>query len=540
MKAYIKENLKKIIIITAIVVCTVIGIGTSVLVAKILPDASKLQFVSCNMVAGDSYEYTGQEIEPEIQNIVFLNEDNQTVVVDAGGFDVIQYFDNVSLGDASIELSLDGYRETVIINKVFSIVPGQVKDLKVSNSSRENISLIWGQVVGADGYIVHRSVDNGATFEQVLNIANGENCVYQDTNISLNSTYVYKVNAYMSEESGLIHGKSSGIISQKTPLETPVMSTVANQAYNTLLVQWELVDGASGYQVYRSSTKDGEYQCIAEISDGSVTTYTDSTCTCGVEYFYYIKAKQTMDLQAVYGDASGVMSGKTLPNQVRLSGKTTDGNTKVTLSWKKSDGAQGYEIYRSKSDTSNFSLIQTIESADILTWSESGLDKQTAYYYKVRPYCIVNGANIKGNFSGSYEKDVTYVYSGPDVSGEVSALTQYAGYKYVYGGTSANGWDCSGFTQYVFKNHFGISLPRSSAQQASGGTKISKSNRSEWRAGDLLFYTEGAGVSHVAIYLGNGQMIHALNEKHDTLIQGVDYYEKWDKKTSLTCVRRYF
>ena len=540
MKTYIKENMKKIIIITAILVCAVLGVGTGVLVAKILPDASKLQLVACHMDVNNSYEYTGQAVEPRIKHIVFRTEDGETVLIEKEAIDIVQYMNNVELGQASVEVTLDGYRETALLNDVFTIVLGQVKELNVESASRENINLTWKQVVGANGYIVYRSADNGVTFEQVQTIDNGETCAYQDVNISSNSTYIYKVNAYIAQESGEVHGKASGIVRQETPLATPVMSSVKNQAYNTLLVQWEAVDGAAGYQVYRSLKKDGEYECIAEISDGSTLSYTDNTCSCGIEHFYYVKAAQAIGTHKTYGEASQILSGKTLPNQVRLSGKTTDGNTKVTLSWKKSSGAQGYEIFRSKDDKSNFSLIKTIESADTLTWAESGLDKQTTYYYKVRPYCVVNGANIKGNFSGAYEKDVTFVYNGPEISGDLSVLKQYAGYKYVYGGTSTKGWDCSGFVKYVFKKHFGISLPRTSAQQATRGTKISKSNRSEWKAGDLLFYTEGSGVSHVAIYLGNGQMIHALSERYDTLIQGVDYYEKWDKKTSLTCVRRYF
>ena len=55
-----------------------------------------------------------------------------------------------------------------------------------------------------------------------------------------------------------------------------------------------------------------------------------------------------------------------------------------------------------------------------------------------------------------------------------------------------------------------------------------------------MFYTEGGGVSHVAIYLGNGQLIHALSEKYDTLVQDVDYYERWDRATALIAVKRIF
>ena len=111
----------------------------------------------------------------------------------------------------------------------------------------------------------------------------------------------------------------------------------------------------------------------------------------------------------------------------------------------------------------------------------------------------------------------------------------------MFGGTSpTKGWDCSGFVQYVYKKHFGVTLPRTSGEQAGRGTTVSKNSRSTWKPGDLLFYKQNGRVSHVAIYLGNGQMIHALNPKYDTLIQGVDYYENWDPKTTLYCIKRIF
>lgn len=82
------------------------------------------------------------------------------------------------------------------------------------------------------------------------------------------------------------------------------------------------------------------------------------------------------------------------------------------------------------------------------------------------------------------------------------------GTKYVWGGTSTSGFDCSGFTQYVYKNALGINIPRVSSAQATAGKSVSASNA---QAGDLLYFdTTGSGrTSHVGIYLGNGKFIHA-------------------------------
>ena len=121
----------------------------------------------------------------------------------------------------------------------------------------------------------------------------------------------------------------------------------------------------------------------------------------------------------------------------------------------------------------------------------------------------------------------------------ISFVRQYTDVPYVYGGTTPNGWDCSGFTQWVMKC-YGISIPRTSQMQATGGKAVTLHNRSLWKPGDILIYSSHGRVNHVAIYLGNNQLMHALSEKHDTMIQDVDYYERWDSKTTLNGVRRYF
>ncbi len=91
----------------------------------------------------------------------------------------------------------------------------------------------------------------------------------------------------------------------------------------------------------------------------------------------------------------------------------------------------------------------------------------------------------------------------------VNTAKKYLGSRYVYGGTSPSGFDCTGFTQYVYKQ-MGISIPRTTTSQAYIGKSLSKS---QLQAGDLIIFnnTYRAGPSHAGIYIGNGQFIHAAN-----------------------------
>lgn len=95
---------------------------------------------------------------------------------------------------------------------------------------------------------------------------------------------------------------------------------------------------------------------------------------------------------------------------------------------------------------------------------------------------------------------------------------QFVGNPYVWGGTSlTNGADCSGFVMSVFAN-FGYELPRVAAAQyqASQQKEIS-----QMEVGDLVFY--GAGIYHVALYIGNGTVVHALNANKGIVITDYDY-----------------
>ena len=96
-----------------------------------------------------------------------------------------------------------------------------------------------------------------------------------------------------------------------------------------------------------------------------------------------------------------------------------------------------------------------------------------------------------------------------------TALAQ-VGDRYVYGATGPNSFDCSGLTSFSYKAA-GISLPRTSKAQSTFGTPVSKANL---QPGDLVFFY--SPVSHVAMYIGNGQIVHALNSSKPVQVMKLD------------------
>jgi len=104
---------------------------------------------------------------------------------------------------------------------------------------------------------------------------------------------------------------------------------------------------------------------------------------------------------------------------------------------------------------------------------------------------------------------------------------RYKGAPYKWGGNTPNGFDCSGFTQYVVRKAIGLDIGQSVPGQWRFGSRVAKGR---WRAGDLVFFenTFEPGLSHVGIYLGNNRFIHAENRNTGVVIDDIrsDYYAR--------------
>lgn len=133
-----------------------------------------------------------------------------------------------------------------------------------------------------------------------------------------------------------------------------------------------------------------------------------------------------------------------------------------------------------------------------------------------------SSSTTKGTASGTSNTSGTSQSTGStSVSGNTAALIAYAlqfqGVPYVIGGTTPSGWDCSGFTSYVY-GHFGIGLARTTDGQRGAGTRVS-----DPQPGDLMWKP-----GHVGIYIGNGKMVHATKPGDVTKVASTNWYSGWE------------
>lgn len=166
---------------------------------------------------------------------------------------------------------------------------------------------------------------------------------------------------------------------------------------------------------------------------------------------------------------------------------------------------------RSDANTSSSILATLSKGTAVTVLTQSGSWYAVSYNgtngYVSQQY-VTLGTSLPAEDTGSSSTDNTTssVPSSGSGSSAVSIAYQYLGVPYVYGGASPSGFDCSGFTMYVY-NQLGISLPHGATPQLKYGTYIS---RSELQPGDLVFFSDGSyPASHVGIYVGDDQFIHA-------------------------------
>lgn len=161
-------------------------------------------------------------------------------------------------------------------------------------------------------------------------------------------------------------------------------------------ISWSASENALGYEVYRSTDKNGSYQRIAKIKSCS---YTDRQRIPGETYYYKVRAYGKEDEETVYSNFSGIKSLKMRPGKPVITSAKAKGSRRVRLSWKKLGGVHGYAIYRSSKKTYGFELIGRVGRG--VTQYTDKTPKNRTYYYRIRAYRNVNGKRLNGPLSAT-------------------------------------------------------------------------------------------------------------------------------------------
>lgn len=266
----------------------------------------------------------------------------------------------------------------------------------VSNGSNQ-IEVNWGAVRGAYGYRIKRSTSKNGIYKVVATLKGKNNTTYQDKKLKTAKTYYYKIETINKVNGKKGYSGNSAAVSAKT-LKTTSITAVKATGSTSVRLEWKAVDGASGYQIYRSTSKDSGYKKVGQVKGKNTKKYEDKTLEAGKTYYYQVRAYKSNSAKNGVASFSKAQKAWTI-KQVVFSQITSDSKNQVTLGWKKVSKAQGYDIYRSDESNSGFEKIASISSGSTLTYTDKGVKSGNTYYYKIAATYKIKGSAGRGSYS---------------------------------------------------------------------------------------------------------------------------------------------
>lgn len=179
--------------------------------------------------------------------------------------------------------------------------------------------------------------------------------------------------------------------------------SVKNNSYNSLKIAWTATSNATGYHLYRSQSKSGNYTLVKAF-DGAARSYIDTGLKTGTAYYYKLKATYTgVKGTKVDGMFSAESNGKPVLSKPKVS--TYKKKKSIKVSWKKVSGASGYTIYRSTKKKGKYKKVKTIKKGSTKSWTNKKLKSKKKYYYKIKAFRKVGGKKVYSVYSNiSYKK----------------------------------------------------------------------------------------------------------------------------------------
>ena len=289
------------------------------------------------------------------------------------------------------------------------------------------------------------------------------------------------------------YSKATKTITVKVKPAATTVSSVTNTT-SGVKITWKKVTGATGYYVYRATSKNGTYTQIAKITSGSTVTYTTKTSgtykvTSGKTYYYKVSA------YASTGTAS-----KSAAKSVKYltAGKVsslTNTSSGITVKWSKVSGASGYYVYR-KAGSGSYSKVKTIKSASTVSWTDTGVKSKngTTYTYKVVPY--------SGSSTGSFTAKKTVRLTAVSISSLKNSSSKKMTVKWA-------------------KN------------SKATGYQIQYSTSSSFKSGNkTVTVSKAATTSKVISSLTKGKTYYVRIRTYKT-VSGTKYYSAWSSKKSV-------
>ena len=322
----------------------------------------KCDYSSAKEVKDTKYQLTGLQAGQVYQYVVCPYKTVEGFRVYGASSDVVEV--ETKLGNSTIQAAVAAYNQ---------------------------IKVNWAQTAQADGYELYRN-------DQLYKTVNGiSNCYLVDT-VACGTTYNYKVRPFRNVNGKKVYGEFSTQVSAVTSLPATSMNKVTAVDYKTLDVSWNQGTGATGYELYRSTSSNSGFALVKDITNGNTLTYRDNGLNIGTTYYYKVKAYRTENGKKVYAPESGVISATVTLGTVTGLKATPTAYNRIELTWNKMSYATGYELYYSTSPNGNYKFLKKLGKNSVkFRWSKAQCG--VTYYFQIRPIQKVKKVINYGSFS---------------------------------------------------------------------------------------------------------------------------------------------
>lgn len=254
----------------------------------------------------------------------------------------------------------------------------------VTSDNKDEIEINWKKVDGASGYIITRSTKKDSGYKKIATIKSSSTVSYVDKNIKTGKNYYYKLEAYINVGSEKGYSGETAAVQGKTIGKTSINYVISKDS-STLEINWDKVEGAWGYLVKRRASSENSYKTIATVEGGSNITYKDKNVETGTKYYYKVETIAKVNGTKIYSGTCSAVSGKTL-KATSVTAVKAESSTKLTITWKKVSGIDGYQVYRSTSKNGTYEKIATVDSYKTTSYTDKKVKAGKTYYYKLRTY----------------------------------------------------------------------------------------------------------------------------------------------------------
>lgn len=347
---------------------------------------SSVQLIWDKVNSADGYEIWRKTGAEEYTLVKTITVNSATVYSHTAGSSYSYKVRPYKLDDSKKSYGYDSNVKSVYIL-------GTTKITSLIRSGGAAVTLTWDKVTGATGYNLYRCNTIDGVFAKIKSTTE---LTISNTGLVKGSTYYFKIVPYRTVNGVQVEGIPTAVKGIRL-LDRPAITAIEQTAATTLTLTWTEVPMATSYRLYRSEKRDGEYTFLKKVT--GATTATSINLTADKWYYYKVEAGIDEDGTTYYSQMSVPTGAYVTSLAIPTISSITQANaTSAKLTWKKVEGANGYEVLRSSKLNGPYSSVKVLTATG---YTDKELIQGATYYYKVRPYKTVNGTKAYGRISAA-------------------------------------------------------------------------------------------------------------------------------------------